>query len=122
MIRLVLAGLVGAALLGCKSDAECERLRVDLAEAYGTLRESAGKRKLAGVDVAGWTAVEDKVALLESSFMTRRVTWQSAEKARAELSGKLSGLQTDSPANLTGYRLSVDAALKQQDEFTRRCR
>jgi len=122
MIRPVLAALALAGLVGCKDDAECERLRVDLAKTYGTLRESAGKRKLAGVDVQGWTAVEEKAALLESSFMTSRVTWQSAEKAATEINGKLSGLETDSPANLTGYRLSLEAALKQQDTFTRQCR
>jgi hypothetical protein len=122
MFRAAVIGLAALALAGCKDDAQCERLRVDLAKTYGTLRESAGKRKLAGVDVQGWTNVEETAALLESSFMTPRVTWQSAEKAKAELSGKLSGLQTDSEANLTGYRLSVDAALKQQEEFTRQCR
>jgi hypothetical protein len=122
MIRLIVAGVLSVALLGCENDQECEKMRVNLAKTYGTLRESAGKRKVAGVDVQGWTEVEKTAALLESSFMTRRVTWQSAEKGRGELTSKLNGLQTDSAANLTGYRLSVEAALKEQEAFTRRCR
>lgn len=122
MTRHAVTCLAVLVLVGCKDNQQCERLRLDLAKTYTTLRESAGKRKMAGVQVEGWTAVETKVALLESSFMTPQITWQSAEKARAELPGKLTGLETDSQANLTGYRLSAEAALKQHDDFTRQCR
>jgi hypothetical protein len=109
-------------LAGCKTDEQCERMRLDLAKTWGSLRESASKRKLAGVDVDGWTKVEDRTALLESSFMTPHVTWQSADKARTELGEALRGRQTDTPANLTGYLLSVEAANKEQQAYSDRCR
>ena len=67
------------ASFGCKDDETCERARMDLAKTWTKLRESAARRKLAGVDVEGWQFVEEKAGLLESSFMTPRVTWQSAE-------------------------------------------
>lgn len=122
MSRFALALSLAVFLLGCKADEQCERMRLDLAKAWGGLKTSANQRTLAGVDVEGWTRVEAKTALLESSFMTQRVTWQSAEKARSELLEMLKGRSTDSEANLTGYMLSVDAANKQQIAFTERCR
>lgn len=121
-VALILTVLVPLPLVaGCKADPACEPMRRELAKAWGTLRESAMKRKLSGVDVEGWAKVEDRAALVESSFATPQVTWQSAERARSELTEMLKGRQTDTPANLTGYMLSLDAANKLQAEFTRRC-
>jgi hypothetical protein len=123
MSRIIgVLSLTVLSLTGCKTDEQCERLRMDLAKAWGGLRESAAKRKLAGVDVEGWTKVEQRTELLESSFMTPRVTWQSADKARTELTEILRGRQTDTQANLTGYLLSVEAASKQQQAYSDRCR
>ncbi|HEY8946849.1 MAG TPA: hypothetical protein VIM73_21550 [Polyangiaceae bacterium] len=122
MYRFAAALCLAAFVAGCKTDPECERLRMDLAKTWGSLRESAAKRKLAGVDVEGWTKIEERAALLESSFITPQVTWQSAEKARAELGEMVRGRQTDTEANLTGYLLSMEAANKQQAEFGQRCR
>jgi hypothetical protein len=122
MSRFVGVLFVVAFVYGCKADEECERMRIDLAKTWGTLKESATKRKLAGVDAEGWTKVEEKTALLESSFMTPHVTWQSAAKAQTELADLIRGRQTDTPANLTGYMLSIDAANKEQAAFTERCR
>lgn len=107
--------------LGCKADPSCEPMRRDLAKAWGTLRESAMKRKLAGVDVEGWARVEDRVALLESSFATRQVTWPSADKALAEVIEIAKGRKTDSEANLIGYTMTLDAAVRLQEDFKQRC-
>lgn len=109
-------------VLGCKADERCERARLDVAKSWGVLRESALKRKLAGVDAEAWGKIEEKAALLESAFATPQVTWQSAEKARGEIVELVKGRQTDSEANLTGYRLSLEAAQKQQSEFSASCR
>ena len=121
-VHLLLACSVATALGGCKADEQCERARLDLAKAWGDLRASAVKRKLAGVDVEGWTKIEERTSLLESSFMTPQVTWSSADKARTELKQMLQGRQTDTDANLKGYLLSVEAADEQQTAYAERCR
>ncbi|MFO7178208.1 MAG: hypothetical protein DIU78_005850 [Pseudomonadota bacterium] len=123
MVRyLAVISLSLVAALGCKDREACERARMDLAKTWTKLRESAARRKLAGVDVEGWKFVEEKAALLESSFLTPQVTWQSAEKARQELAGRVNALRTDTEANQKGFQLSVQAAFKAQDEFTAQCR
>jgi hypothetical protein len=86
------------------------------------LVEGAGRRQLAGVDIEGWKWVQGRVSLLESSFATTQVTWNSADKARSELVARLPSMQTDTPANLTGYQMSVQSALKEQDAFAKKCR
>lgn len=107
---------------GCARDRECERARLNLSKAWRDLVQSASRRQLAGVDPEGWKWVQGRVALLESSFATTQVTWNSADKARGELTSRLNGLQTDTPANLMGYRLSVESALREQDAFAKKCR
>ena len=109
-------------LAGCQRSEECERARLALSKTWGMLRESAAKRKLAGVDVEAWAAVEERAALAESSFMTTAVTWNSADNARKDLSDKVKSLRTDTEGNLKGFQLSLDAAFKEQDEFKSKCK
>ena len=119
------AVLFGAFLLsftGCKDNEKCEKARLALAKTWGSLRESAAKRKLAGVDVEGWSSVEERAALAESSFMTTHVTWTSAENAKNDLAQKVNGLRTDTEGNLQGYKLSLNAAFKEQDEYAKACK
>ncbi len=95
---------------------------MEVAKAFQGLRESASRRKLAGVDVEGWKFVEQRADLLESSFATTQVTWASAEKARGEIVARVASLQTDNPANLTGYQLSLEGAVKELDAYGKKCR
>lgn len=120
--RVVAGSVLAFWLSGCAKSEQCEAARLDLSRTWGDLRQSAIRRKLAGVDVEGWAAVEDRTALLESSFMTTQVTWGSAEKARTQLSARLAQLSTDTDAKLQTYRASVEAAFKQQDEYQNACR
>jgi hypothetical protein len=123
MTRSLTAMVLAAALVaGCKESRECERARMDLSKSWHGLSEAAHRRQLAGLDIEGWKFVETKVQLLESSFMTTQVTWDSADKARGELAARLPGIQTDTPANMTGFRMSFDAALKEQDAYAKQCR
>ena len=67
-------------------------------------------------------SVEQRAELLESSFATPSVTWPAADKAKGEIAARVASLQTDNPANLTGYKLSLDAAVKDQEAFAKKCR
>jgi len=123
MNRGILAALLAAqCLLGCEANQECEKSRFELAKSWEGLRSSASRRKLAGVDVEGWKFVETRADLLESSFATTKVTWNSADRAKGEIIQRVNALQTDNPANLTGYKLSLDAALKAQEAYGKMCR
>jgi hypothetical protein len=123
MTRSILALCVVAALsVGCKNDQECDRARLALSKTWHGLTESAARRQLAGIDIEGWKFVQDRAGLLESSFMTTQVTWDSADKARKELSARVPHLESDAVANVNGYRLSIDAAFKEQDAYAQKCR
>ena len=54
--------------------------------------------------------------------MTTSVTWTSAENAKNDLGQKINGLRTDTEGNLQGYKLSLNAAFKEQDEYAKACK
>lgn len=120
--KLVIASVCALVAFGCKDNAECDKSRLALAKSWHGLAESAARRQLAGVDIEGWKYVQGRAQLLESSFMTTQVTWDSADKARKEIAERAGGLQSDAPANVEGFRLSLKAALDEQDAFAKKCR
>lgn len=119
---IVLCWLFGSSLAGCKDDVRCERARLDLNKAWSELRQAAARRKLEGADMASWTDIEKKADLLESSFMTRQVTWESASRAAQEIAAKLPALDADRGSQLVSFRNSAESALKQQASFEKECR
>lgn len=120
--KLVLVAVSAWLSFGCKDNQECEKARFALAKTWHGLAASAARRQLGGVDIEGWKFVQDRAQLLESSFMTTQVTWDSADKARKEIAERAGGLQSDAPANVEGFRLSLKAALEEQDAFAKKCR
>jgi hypothetical protein len=120
---MIVMSLVAACpLWACQDDARCERARLDLDKTWAELRQAATRRKLEGVDVPSWMDIEKKAELLESSFMTRQVTWESANKATQDLASKLPVLQADHEAQLVSFRNSAESAIKQQGSFEKECR
>jgi hypothetical protein len=113
---------VSPLLGGCKDDAPCERARMDLNKAWAEVHLAATRRKLDGVDTPAWTDVESKTELLESSFLTSEVTWESAGKASQFVAAALPGLHADHEALATSFRNSTESALKEQSAFEKQCR
>lgn len=112
-----------ASLLGaCKDDVQCEKARMELNKTWSELHQAAVRRKLDGVDIPAWSDVENKTELLESSFMTRQVTWDSAAKASQEIAVKLPQLHADHEALAASFRSSAETALKQESNFEKQCR
>jgi len=111
-------GLVSA----CKDDVKCERARMELNKSWSEVRQTATKRKLDGVDTASWTDVENKTELLESSFVTRQVTWDSADKAGQAIAAALPSLHAENDTLATSFRSSAESALKEQSDFEKQCR
>jgi hypothetical protein len=109
-------------LAGCKDDVQCEKARMDLNKSWSELRQAASRRKLDGVDTPAWTDVENKTELLESSFVTRQVTWDSASKASQAIAIELPQLHADHEALAASFRTSAESALKQETDFEKQCR
>ncbi|HKO54007.1 MAG TPA: hypothetical protein VJV79_40140 [Polyangiaceae bacterium] len=124
MNRLVIVIAVTASSIGfgCQDEARCERTRMDLNKAWSELRTAATHHKLEGTDIPTWTVIENKAELLESSFMTRQVTWNSAKKASETIASKLPALESTAGVKLAGFRNSAETALKQQSSFEKECR
>ena len=123
MTRWVIVMSLGvSALAGCKDEVRCERQRLDLDKTWAELRTAATHRKLEGVDVPSWTDIESKAELLESSFETRQVTWNSADEASKAIESKLPALESSGDVSLASFRASAESAIKQQDSFEKSCR
>lgn len=119
---LIVISLAACSVLSCKDDVRCERQRLELDKTWAELRVAATRKKLSGVDVASWADIETKAELLESSFMTQQITWDSADKASQAIQAKLPAMQAESDAQLVGFRNSAELAIKQQKEFEKECR
>jgi hypothetical protein len=107
---------------GCKDEVQCEKARMDLNKSWSELREAAMRRKLDGVDTPAWSDVENKTETLESSFVTRQVTWDSAAKASQAIATELPQLHADHEALAVSFRTSAESAMKRQSDFERQCR
>ncbi len=120
---LVIAALsIVPALVSCQTSRDCEKARIKAHRAYQELSEGATQRKLAGVDVDGWSKVENKADLLRSAFATEQVTWRSAEKARTDVRSTLEAISTDNDVNLEIFKRSAEEAFKLQDILASTCR
>jgi outer membrane biogenesis lipoprotein LolB len=85
-------------LVGCKDRQACERSRLDLAKTWEGIKVQAASLKFPRQEQVAtmsdaereerlkrWSQVEEHAALLESAFISRQVTWTSAEKHLGEL-------------------------------------
>jgi hypothetical protein len=108
--------------VGCQDQVRCERERMDLNKVWSVLLHAATHHKLEGTDVPTWTVIENKAELLESSFMTKQVTWNSAKKASDEIASKLPALESGEGVKLAGFKNSAETAIQRQSSFEKECR
>lgn len=124
--------LIGVALIGCQNR-ECEAARLEIAQTWETLRNTATSRKQIpeGADLTKaeedtrirvWTDIEQEAELLRSSFQTPQVTWSSADKARADIGRSFRPLEANSDPMTRGFALTLDAADKRLAHFRQTCR
>src|SRR6187549_4060020 len=119
---IVIAVTASSLGLGCQDDVRCEKERMDLNKAWAELRTAATHHKLEGTDVPTWSVIEKKAETLESSFMTRQVTWNSAKKASDEIAAKLPALESGQGVKLASFKTSAETAIKRQSSFEKECR
>lgn len=130
--------IIGAGLLllaaGCKDREACERSRLDLAKTWEELKSSAASLKyarsdegatLSGVEkedrVKHWGQLEERAALLESAFISKQVTWSSAEKALDELSEEYKA-KPPQGSLAQGFGQGLDEATKAFEAFRAQCK
>ena len=132
LLRAFSVAALGACLgLGCH-DRECEAARLELAQTWETLRDTATSRQQIpeGINltegerderVKTWKGIEERAELLRSSFGTPQVTWPSADKARKELAALFSPLQTKDEPVTRGFALTLGEADKQMSAYRGQC-
>ena len=127
-LAAVLAGASGAC-----HDQEYEAARLELAQTWETLRDTATSRKQIpeGLSLSQaeeqerirvWTAIEDRAELLRSSFGTSQVTWPSAEKARGDLGRAFKPLESQEDPMTRGFALTLNEADQRMASFRKTCR
>ncbi len=119
--------------IGCDNGDSCTRSRTDVAKTWESVKNLATKRKFPPVDEADnpvikqqrlerWQPVEAKAALLESSFVTPQVTWQSAAKAKSEINQHFAKIPESDDRGIPRFAALLDVANQKQAEFERTCR
>jgi hypothetical protein len=119
--------------IGCDNGDSCTRARTDVAKTWEAVKNLATKRKFPPVDEADnpvlkqqrlerWQVVEAKAALLESSFVTPQVTWQSAAKAKNDINQQFAKIPEADDKGIPRFASLLDKANQQQAEFERTCR
>src|SRR5215831_1242224 len=83
-------GACAAALSGCKRSESCEKGRMSLDRMWDGVQAQATKLKLASTEGSGptasiWTGIQSDIDLLQSSFATEQITWESAKKKLGQL-------------------------------------
>jgi hypothetical protein len=125
--------LVGLVALGCQQNTQCESERLELAKTWETLRNTAASRKHVPEDSAlteaerserlqAWTKIEEKADLIRSSFETRQVTWEPAQKARKDLEDLYKGAANPNDPLITGFGVLLGTADKQYEGYRSACK
>lgn len=120
-----------ALAFGCH-DRECEGARLELEQSWETLRDTATSRQQIpeGLNLSPgeqderirtWKSIEERTELLRSSFETAQVTWSAADKARKELAGLFTPLQTKDDPVTRGFALTLGETDKRMTSFRTQC-
>jgi hypothetical protein len=123
----------GSFALGCQQNAQCEQERLELTRTWETLRNTAASRKHVPDDsslneqqrserLQAWTKIEDKAETIRSSFETRQVTWDAAEKARKDLEDLYKTAATPDDPLIQGFGVLLGTADKQYDGYRSSCK
>ncbi len=124
-------GLLGAT--ACKDREACERSRMKMQQTWAELRNTAAKRKvpatfeeLSEAEKSGrltqWTPIEQDAELLRSSFETKQITWNAAEKAHRELNEHASALNVEGQPLTEGFARQLQTANAAYDQMRKDCR
>jgi hypothetical protein len=125
--------LAGFVVLGCQQSTQCEQDRLELTKTWETLRNTAASRKHVPEEsplteaeraerLQSWTKIEEKAELIRSSFETRQVTWEPAERARKDLDGLYKSAANPNDPLIQGFGVLLGTADKQYETFRSACK
>jgi hypothetical protein len=130
---------VGAVVLvmvgstACKDREACERSRMQMQQTWADLKNTAAKEKVPGTfedlneaekanRLAEWSPIEENAELLRSSFETKQITWNAADKARQDLNSKASAISPAGRPMVEGFARQLQAANDAYDQMQKDCR
>jgi len=97
----LLTGILGS---GCGKSEECQKARLEASKAWQTVTTQAGEAELKGPPgfdelqegqkaehVKQWSQVEKQSEMVSSSFTYEKITWKTADPARAKANEVFNG-------------------------------
>ena len=125
--RLVVVGVGSLLLPGCARSETCERGRMALDKMWETVQTQAAQLKLSTAETAGsqvrvWSGIEGDVDLLQSSFATEQITWESAKRKVGELQQSIQELGVPPTSSFQSFRDTISRAASMQGDLEKSCR
>ena len=125
-----LSGILG---LGCGKSEECQRARLEASKAWQTVTAQAGEAELKGPPgfdelseaqkaehVKQWGEVEKQSEMVSSSFTYEKITWKTADPARAKANEVFGGYSAKH--EFLVFSASLKTANAKFDEAAKLCR
>jgi len=100
---------------------------MSLDKMWDGIQAQAIKLKLASSDGAGanasaWSGIQSDIDLLQSSFATEQITWESAKKKLGQLERSVQDMGNPTTSALQSFRDAVSRAATMQGELEKSCR
>ena len=127
LAKALTAGVCVVALSGCARSESCEKGRMSLDKMWDGVQAQALKLKLASSDGAGanasaWSGIQSDIDLLQSSFATEQITWESAKKKLGQLERSLQDMGSPTTSAFQSFRDAISRAATMQGELEKSCR
>ena len=76
----------------------------------------------AGANASAWTGIQSDIDLIQSSFATEQITWDSAKKKLGQLERSLEDIGSPSTSAFQSFRDAINRAATKQGELEKSCR
>ena len=124
---VLLASASTLVLSGCARSESCERGRMSLDKMWETAQTQAAELKLSSVEGSSpkptvWTTIESDLELLQSSFATEQITWESAKKKVQQLQSAVQEAGMPSTSAAATFRDHIARAASMQSDLEKSCR
>lgn len=108
------------AVAGCENNEQCTKARLDAADTWKAVMESAAKNKLGGAGYdelsterkgehfKAWSRIETEAEMVFKSFAYEKITWKTARPAREKSNSEFDGYFGRD--QYKGFKTSLDAA------------
>ena len=100
---------------------------MNLDRQWDSVQTQATKLKLASAEGSGptasiWTGIQSDIDLLQSSFATEQITWESAKKKLDNLQRSIQDMGSQQTSAFQSFRDSITRAATMQGQLEKSCR